>query len=182
MRRTATITEKYRTAWRIFMLAAGASLYSVSCFAIANERQYKVESAYLYSFFNYITWPSYESPQKLHEPVICVAGSDPILPYLNYISQKMKEERALTIRNLDDEAATGCHMLFVRHRISSRILNAIPKDTLIVLKPDDPLDRGGMIELAEDGDRIAIRIDQSQLEQHGFQVSSRLLGLAQGVK
>lgn len=182
MRRTILIAAKYKDAYR-FTLVAGVIAAIFSNTALADERQYKIESAYIYSFFNYIIWPGYDSPQKLREPTICVSGNDPILPYLNYLREKMQKERALTIRTLaNDTAPSDCHMLFVRHRISSHMLDTLADNTLVVLKPDDPLDRGGMIELSEDGDRIAIKVDQSQLEKHGFQVSSRLLGLAQGVK
>ena len=157
------------------------------CFlpADASERQHKIEAAYLYNFFNYITWPSYASPQALDVPIICIYGKDPILPYLEYIARKMAGERSLKIRiiNRSDHETAGCHMLFMRHSMSYKMLKAATNDTLIVIKPDDPLDRGGMIELSEeDNDRIAISINHNQLEQKGFQVSSRLLDLARKMK
>jgi hypothetical protein len=165
-----------------FIVAAALLAFFGCGEAGADERQYKIEAAYLYSFFNYITWPGYNSSQKLEKPVICVYGNDPILPYLDYVKNKMASERTLTIRNISDvSAAGGCHVLFSRHSALARA-NIAP-DTLLVSKLDDPLDRGGsMIDLSEDGDHIAIRINQSQLEQNGFQVSSRLLELAQGAK
>ena len=148
--------------------------------ALAEERQYKVEAAFLYSFFNYITWPRYSTPQELQEPVICVNVDDPIIPYLDYIRAKVGGERTLTVRTIaDEEIPKGCNIFFMRHRISSRILASLPSTTLMVLKPDDPLDQGGMIELSQDGERIAIKINQPQLEQNGFRISSRLLELAQ---
>lgn len=150
--------------------------------ADADERQYKIEAAYLYSFFNYITWPGYDSPQKLIEPTICVQQGDPILFYLDYVKQRMAGERALTIRAVaEGESAAGCHIFFVRHRISPRLYSTVPDKTLLVLKPDDPLDRGGMIELSEDSDRISISVHQDLLEKHGFAISSRLLNLAREV-
>lgn len=148
--------------------------------AQAQERQHKIEAAYLYSFFNYITWPNYDSPQTLVKPVICVYGTDPILPYLKYIQLKMVSERELDVRTVEDgENITGCHILFLRHRIEKQMVASLPGTILTVFKPDDPLDRGGMIELAEDEDRIRIKINQARLEQSGFKVSSRLLDLAQ---
>lgn len=148
---------------------------------MAEERQYKIEAAYLYNFFNYITWPGYTSPQELQQPVICVHTNDPILPYLHYIRSKIANERKLTIRSVTEgQNAVGCHILFMRHRVTQKIL--LPDDTLTVFKPDDPLDRGGMIELSEDGERITIKIHQSLLERGNFAVSSRLLDLAQRAK
>lgn len=146
----------------------------------AQERQYKIEAAYLYSFFNYITWPNYDSPQALQNPTICVYGEDPIMPYLKYAQLKRSPERAFTIRTVNDgDNITGCNILFLRHRVAGKLLASIPDSILTVFKPDDPLDRGGMIELSEDEDRISMRINQQQLEKNGFKVSSRLLDLAQ---
>jgi hypothetical protein len=155
-----------------FMLCASSSI------PVADERQYKIEAAYLYNFFNYITWPGYPAPQALENPVICVYGGDPILPYLNYMREKVTGQRSLSVRSVADEPSSeGCNILFMRHRTLPSA--SLPASTLTVFKPDDPLDSGGMIELAQDGDRISIKIHQSQLEKNGFSVSSRLLDLAQ---
>ena len=167
--------------WRT-MLAASVMLCGSFSYALAEERQYKVEAAFLYSFFNYITWPGYISTQEMQKPLICVYGDDPILPYLYYVSDKMAEERTLSVRRISDkDSAAGCHILFIRHRLSFS-MTSLANDTLVVFKPDDPLDRGGMVELAEDGERISVKINQSLLEQQHFQISSRLLELAQIIK
>ena len=42
----------------LLILATGAFLCAFSPSARANERQYKIEAAFLYNFFNYITCPS----------------------------------------------------------------------------------------------------------------------------
>lgn len=181
----APLTDRYyKKACRMLI----GAIVAISAFspAYAEERQYKIESAFLYSFFNYVTWPGYASPQQLQHSVICVYGDDPILPYLEYIRGKIASERTLTLRSVaeseEKDTYTGCHILFIRHRLSPHLLDLIAKDTLVVFKPDDPLDRGGMIELAEDGERIIIKINQPMLEENGFQVSSRLLDLVQKVK
>lgn len=150
--------------------------------SIAQNRQYKIEAAFLYSFFNYITWPGYHSPQALRNPIICIYGQDPILQYLEYVRQKMASERSITIRTIQPGDTTkNCHLFFMRHRVVPS--SATPADsTLTVFKPDDPLDRGGMIELAEDEERLTLRINHRALEQNGFQASSRLLELAQRVR
>lgn len=180
MKPTLTSIGKQIT-WHGFAIAVILCLASGQ--ARADARQYKIESAYLYSFFNYITWPGYAAPQDLHKPLICIYGKDPIQPYLEYIRNKVSGERSLSLRSIaDGDDTQDCQILFVRHRLPSYMLSSLSKNTLVVFKPDDPLDRGGMIELSEDGERIAMKIDQDQLERKGFQVSSRLLSLARGVK
>jgi len=164
-------------------MIAGMSLAlcAVASNAQAEERKYKIEAAYLYSFFNHITWPGYKTPQDMQKPVICVYGNDPILPYLDYVRGKVAGERQLSMRVVGDgSSAERCHILFMRHR-AMQTASLDPK-ILTVFKPDDPLDRAGLIELSDDAERIALKIDQSQLETQGFLVSSRLLALAQRVR
>lgn len=173
---------KCKKACRI-LLAISAIMCIFSLPASAQDREYKIEAAFLYSFFNYITWPGYESPQALRDPVICIYEGDPILPYLDYVSNKMIKERMLSIRVLSDSQSTaGCHILFMQHQIPYYRLHLVDDSTLVVFKPDDPLDRGGMIVLTEDEDHIAIKINLNQLERNGFQVSSRLLDIAHKIR
>ncbi|MBI1301753.1 MAG: DUF4154 domain-containing protein [Alphaproteobacteria bacterium] len=166
-----------------YAISAAALLCLMPAQAYASDRQYKVEAAFLYSFFNYITWPGYSSPHALRNPVICVYGNDPILPYLEYVSEKMLNERNISVRTVSGiEAINGCHVFFVRHLTYYPISALLSKNIISVHKVSDPLDRGGLIDLSQDGERIVIRINQSLLEKHGFQVSSRLLQLAYSVK
>lgn len=161
-----------------YLFLAGILTFAMPATA-ANERQYKVEAAFIYSFFNYITWPGYNSPQELLDPVICVYGGDPVVKYLKYVAGKVSAERSLTIRTITKSSEIGgCKIFFMRHRISYSMLSSLPADTLTVFKPDDPLDRGGMIELSQDVERINIKINQAALERNGFTASSRLLELA----
>ena len=163
-------------------LVAIAVLCLLPASARAEERQYKVEAAFLYNFFNYITWPGYATPQDLQAPVVCIYGNDPLLPYLEYMRGKMASERSMTLREVSrSEDVHGCNILFMRHRMAQQ-MHSLPGDTLTVLKPDDPLDAGGMIALNEDGERISIDINQNELAESGFKVSSRLLDIAQSVK
>lgn len=178
--------KKTQHRWKAIRKAAIAlSLVSMLCIqpAMAQQRQYKIEAAFLYSFFNYITWPGYESPQALFEPVICVYGKDPILPYLEYVRNRTNVTRTLSVRSVSQPEQTGgCHILFMRHTIPDHIADTLDDSVLTVLKPDDPLDRGGMIELAEEEERILIKINQPKLEQQGFHASSRLLQLAKSIR
>lgn len=173
---TRSLTLKRSWSYRIL---AACMLCFMAFPVAAKERQYKIEAAFLYNFFNYITWPGYESSQELQNPVICIYGNDPIKDYLEYIQQRMSDERLLEIRNIySGDSLKDCHLFFMRHRISLAQFTGVSDSTLTVFILDDPLDRGGMIELSEDEGHIAIHINQSLLKQRGYQISSRLLDLA----
>ena len=172
-----TIIKKRQAVWLAIALVMCANQPAL---AQENDRYYKVEAAFLYNFFNYITWPGYASPQELHKPTICIYEEDPIQPYLEYVQQKMASERSLDIHVLSNAAAASeCNLLFTRHRLTKQDLQVIPSSTLIVTEPLDSLDRGvGMIELDREGQEIQMKINQVDMTEKGFQVSSRLLALA----
>lgn len=150
--------------------------------ARAAERQYKIEAAFLYNFFNYITWPGV-SAKELKQPVICVMADDPIVPYLQYVQRKMREERALSIRQTTPEQGVqGCHLLYQRANGQTPIWeHAHESHTLIVTIGDEP--QGvGMINLFQQKDHLAMHINHTHMAEMGYEVSSRLLALAEHVR
>ena len=160
-------------------------LFSLPCASHAeNALHHKIEAAYLYNFFNYITWPDYENPQALQQPIICLNGDDPVRPYLNYVQNKFSAERTLSIRVIrEGENLNGCHLFFIRSGITSRLMSeALRNRTLLVSEPEDSLERDAMIELIQHDERLVMVIDQTLLSENNFQVSSRLLDLAQKIK
>jgi hypothetical protein len=162
-----------------------AAMFTLLPFALhaEDERQYKIEAAFLYNFFNYITWPDYTSPQALKQPVICLYNDDPVLTYLTYVQQKMAAERPLTIRTVQDgESLEGCHMLFSRNNRDDTLpQNGLPASLLTVSDRQGSIKNGEMIEVSQEDERMVMKINQSLLAQKGFQVSSRLLSLAEKV-
>lgn len=168
------------TRLRIFALG------SLLCFGVpfcvqADERDYKVEAVFLYNFFNYITWPGYHTPEDLKEATICIADEDPVRPYLEYIQHKRGNEHRLTIRNAKS-SASGCQILFVHDPKSVNLSDAAQNGVLLVSTAPNFINNGGMIELSPEEGRMAIEINNSQLTQADFHVSSRLLDLARKVK
>ncbi len=161
----------------LFTLAPGLLLAQ-------DARQYKIEAAYLYNFFNYITWPGMASPKELKSPTICVYRPDPIEFYLKYLQQKKAAEKQIEIRIItENKSLKGCNLIFSRYQLSRKEMReAHDNHVLTVSNLFDPLDRGGRIELLQQEDRIAITINQTQLEKEGFQLSSRLLNIAQEVR
>ncbi len=146
-------------------------------------RHYKIEAAFLYNFLNYITWPGYSSPEALVQPTICLEENDAMVSYLTYVQRKMAAKRPFQIRQVRNSEFSGCHMVFLRYGISAaRLRGYLSKHTLVVNETSDPLERGGLIELAMEDERLTMNIDKSTLTKHGFQVSSRLLDLAEQVR
>lgn len=148
-----------------------------------DERQFKIESAFLYNFFNYITWPGYDAPEDLMRPVVCVYGNDPVLKPLDYVKQKMSEDRSFAIRRLAlGTKPEGCQMAFIRSGTRADVQRVIgTPGVLTVSSESDFVEEGGMVQLVHNEGRIIFEINNSLLSKYGFQASSRLLALARKV-
>lgn len=164
------------------VLVALMTLLSVGT-AQASERQYKIEAAFLYNFFNYISWPAAAESEQAEQRIICVRVDDPIVPYLQYVQRKMQEEQPLHVQQVTPESGLqGCDMLYQRADGKSPLWeHAHESHTLIVTMSKEP--QGvGMINLFQQKDHIAMHINHTHMEEMGYEVSSRLLTLAEHVR
>jgi hypothetical protein len=179
-------TKKEYKALRIgfFLLIGSFIALPFSSHAQEEERQYKIEAAFLYNFFNYITWPGYISPEALKRPTICFYDHDPVEPFLSYVKEKKAAERQMMVHSLDEgESPAGCNILFMRNDVPNEKVSKIAhQGILIISERKDALDNGAMIVLSNEEQRIVMRINQSFMEQDNFKISSRLLSLAVEVK
>lgn len=173
----------WRMHIRYGVMALAAALLAHTACAMANpessERQYKLEAAFLYNFFNYVTWPGYSAPSELRDVTICVAGRDPILRYLSYVQERMADERQITVKEWQEgQSLDACHILYSRNGNIPALENA----TLTVSTQSQFIKRGGMIGISEVDGRMGISVNNNAMNRNGFQVSSRLLRIAQEVK
>ena len=155
--------------------------------ARADDRQYKVEAAFLYNFFNYIVWPGYHTSDEMKQATICTDSADPVASYLDYIARTRRQERALTVRPWSiDGDVEGCQLIYVRNLNDSALHRLQPltsgKGVLLVSSTPHFIENGGMVQLEkseeEDGGHVLIEINNTALKAANFQVSSRLLSLA----
>ncbi len=91
----------------------------------------------------------------------------------------MTAERRLSVRSIRSaQEAGGCQMLFDPAGTGGTPAAGV----LSISNQHDYLGHGGMIVLTREGDHIGIDVDNTRLNAQGFQVSSRLLKLAEEVR
>ena len=130
-------------------------------------------------------WPqsAFSSP---NDPlVIGVVGEDPFGPLLKeavegetYHGRPIRIEHYRTPRDI-----RRCHILFVSRSLvddMNEILAQIAgKNVVTVGETDGFLDRGGMIALTADHNRVRLRVNASSLRAANVDVSSKLLRVAE---
>ena len=174
-------------------LRRGRSAALLSCLAILSlplleaagpPNEYAVKSVFLYNFCHFIDWPESAFSGSNDPLVIGVVGEDPFGSLLteavrgeSYRSHPIKVEHYRSVKDI-----RKCQMLFVPRTEMphlEQILSAISVEGVVTVgETDDFLDRGGMITLTTDRNRVHLRMSPSALRSANLTVSSKLLRVA----
>jgi hypothetical protein len=145
--------------------------------------EYQVKAAFLYNFVKFVDWP--ETPAGQEGPIeLCVLGKDPFGGALEHVvAGKTVNGRPLAIRRIGDIAGVrSCHVLFVGGSEGGRITEILKAaragSVLTVSEIDRFCERGGMVTLLMEGQRVRFRINSKMAASAGLRISSKLLQLA----
>jgi hypothetical protein len=147
--------------------------------------QYVLKAAFLYNFCRFIDWPdsAFASP---NEPLIIgIAGDDPFGSLLNEaVKGKKYHNRPIRIdRFRGPRDIRRCHLLFVSRANAGRVVPILVavagKSVLTVGETEDFFNRGGMITLTAEQNRVRLRINTAVLHSANLVVSSKLLRVAE---
>lgn len=151
----------------------------------ASQSEYAIKAVFVYNFCRFIDWPdsAFASP---NEPLIIgIIGDDPFGALLNEAVEGEKyHNRPIRIDHFRTPAdVKRCHLLFVSHVGAGRldpILAAVGgKSVLTVSETEDFLNRGGMITLTTEQNRVRLRINPAAIQAANLAVSSKLLRVAE---
>ena len=171
--------------WIGFGIIAAIALLSPSGQAIPTQSEYALKSAFLYNFCRFIDWPESAFSSANDPFIIGIAGDDPFGSLLND-TIKGKKYRNHPIR-IDYFRGAGeikrCHLLFVPRANASRfdpsLTTSVGKNILTVSETDEFLNRGGMITLRAEPNRVRLRISRAAVHSANLVVSSKLLKVAE---
>ena len=146
--------------------------------------EYALKSVFLYNFCHFIEWPdsAFNSP---NEPLIIgIVGEDPFGTLLKEaVEGETYHNRPIRIEHYrGPRDIKHCHLLFVGRSEAARldtILAAVSdKSVVTVGETEDFLERGGMIALPAERNRVRLRINPTALRAASLEVSSKLLRVA----
>jgi hypothetical protein len=149
--------------------------------ATAATSEHEVKAAFMYNFSRFVQWPGPETDKPF---TIGVIGKDPFGPVLDEAVQgKRVNGRELVVRRFSRiESVVGCNILFVASSEENnleRILHALRGMPVLTIGEMNQFgERGGMINLITQGNRIRFEINVEAIERGGLKVSSDLLRLA----
>jgi hypothetical protein len=142
----------------------------------------QVKAAYLFNFGRFVRWPvPADSVDSLQ---ICVLGKNSFGTVLDAtVKGEAISGKPVTTRNIPSmREADGCHILFVsmseEARLSTVLAGAKRLPALTVSDIPRFAERGGMIGLVNQADRIRFEVNVAPIEDSGLTVSSELLKVA----
>ncbi|MBW2314771.1 MAG: YfiR family protein [Deltaproteobacteria bacterium] len=146
--------------------------------------EYSLKAAFLYQFTKYVAWPS-----EPDGPVdICVLGADPFGRALDEaLANKKAKGQAVVARRVDSASAgAGCRILFLSRSEQPRLDAALAalgtRPTLTVADMAGFPQRGGMINLRLEDERIKLVVNPDNAARAGLKIRSELLRLAEVVR
>ena len=150
--------------------------------------EYELKATFLYNFIKFTGWP-HEALAKNSDPfVIGVLGKDPFGTGLDRVIEgETVNDKTVVIRRLarTDEAA-NTQVLFIssseEHNLPA-IFRAIEgKSILTVSEIENFAQRGGIINLKKENNRVAFEINLDSAKRASLTMNAQLLKLARVVK
>lgn len=168
------------------LLVAAAFLLPLrSAVPQAGPQEYALKSVFLFNFCRFIEWPDEAFTSRDEPIVIGVIGED---PFGGMLEETVKGEtlrgRSIRIERYRRPADIDrCHVLFVSGSDTGRfedILRAVAGQSVVTVGETEAfLDRGGMIALTAERNRVRLSINPVRLRAENLVASSKLLQIAE---
>jgi len=142
---------------------------------------YKIKAVFLFNFSQFVDWPAAAFSAAGAPFVIGVLGEDPFGPYLDQaVTGEVVDGRPLTVARYRQAGDIKfCHILFISRSEGSRlsqILDSVKgRSILTVSDLDGFADRGGMIQLVRENNRIRLKVNLQAAKAANLTISSKLL-------
>jgi YfiR/HmsC-like len=149
--------------------------------AYAAPTEYQVKAVFLFNFAQFVDWPAEAFPRPDAPFVIGVLGQDPFGAQLDDVVRGEKVNgRPLVIQRYRNVAEIrDCNILFIGRTEAGHlgeILMALKGRSILTVGDADPVgQRGVMISLVNESNRIRLRIDVAAAKAGNLTISSKLL-------
>jgi hypothetical protein len=161
------------------VLVVGLALLAGDASAAVSE--HRLKAVFLFNFTRFVEWPASAFTAPDSPFVIGVLGHDPFGSDLDDVARgETVNGRPLVVKRIQTvQDATACQILFIAQSEQANldeILTALTRsNTLTVSDLDGAAQRGAMIRLVTDRDKIRLRINVDSARAAGLTISSKLL-------
>ncbi len=164
---------------RLAVLVMGVMLLTGDASAALSE--HRLKAVFLFNFSKFVEWPPSAFATADAPFVIGVIGRDPFGSDLGDIARgETVNGRRLLVRHVQAaQDAAACQILFIPESEGAKLEEIVAalagSNTLTVSDLDSAAQRGAMIRLITDRDKIRLRINVESARAAGLTISSKLL-------
>jgi len=150
-----------------------------------SPNEYALKAVFLYNFCRFIDWPDSSFTSRDEPLVIGIVGPDPFGGLLDEaIAGETYHGRPIRLAHFaGPRQVRPCQLLFVSEANAGQvdqILAAVAGWNVVTVgETESFLDRGGMISLVAEQNRVRLRINSAALRTKQLNVSSKLLQVAE---
>ena len=151
--------------------------------------EYELKAAFLYNFVKFTEWPAEESGKGDAPFIIGVLGKDPFGAALDkLIEGETIHDKKIVARRFPrmDAAAANSHVLFIsaseEQNLTAILKHLDGQAVLTVSEITNFAQRGGIIDLKKENNRIVFEINLLTARRAGLAMNAQLLKLAKVVR
>jgi YfiR/HmsC-like len=170
----------------ICLLLAFALGLPCSCPAAGEPTEYRVKAVFLLNFTKFIGWPPAAFEASDSPIAICILGADPFGSEMDRIlAGEVVNGRRVTVQRIKHAPPPkSCQVLFAgeSEKDIAKTLRELGPGILTVGEGESFVRQGGMIGFIVEDRHVRFEINQTEAENAGIKVSSRLLNVAKSVE
>ena len=148
--------------------------------------EYRLKAALLFNLAKFVDWPEEAFTDTSSPLVVCVLGKDPFGAGLDDELKGRTVKGHPSAAKRITEFGPGCHVLFIANSETKRLPSIVQRvrDTNVLTIGEAPgfIDRGGIIGLITEDERVRFEVNVSAAERAGVKISARVMALAVSVK
>ncbi|MBS4099176.1 MAG: YfiR family protein [Sulfuricella sp.] len=147
-------------------------------FAADPVKEYNIKAVFIYNFAKFVDWPD-SSGANVH---LCLLGASPFGKAFDTIKGQPVKDRKFDVTAIDaPTAVAGCQMIYVppsqERNLDKVLARARGNGILVVSDSEGFAQRGSMINLYIEDEKVRFEINLPAIESSGLKVSSKLLAL-----
>lgn len=166
--------------WRRLSAGLLAALLSAP---VAAEDEETVKIGYFYNFTKFVDWPPSAEAAPDAPLTLCVLGDDIVKNATAILEGKSARQRPVLVA--DAKRVLGfksCRAILIDAsegwRIDALLQDLKDRPVLTVSDADSFAERGGMIELLREGDKVRFEINLDAIQRAGLKLGSQVAKLA----
>lgn len=141
----------------------------------------KIKAGLVYNLLKYTTWP--EDTESRNKLQLCLLGGDAFDGYLFPLEGRTAQQALIVLDNVKNvNEVTDCSIIIISRSHEDNLPELIQflknKHILTISDIEQFSKRGGMVELAKEGEKINLYINKKAVEDAGLNIQDRMLRLA----